>query len=143
MRPDILNPLFAEIDSLKGVGAALTRPLGRLGLARIVDLLFHLPTGMIRRVRVEKLDDASIGSVIGVIVTPVEYKSGGARSPFRISAVDSQGDWLTLTYFGGGGGYARKLLPLNEPKLVSGRLEQYGMERQIVHPDFVLTPDDG
>jgi ATP-dependent DNA helicase RecG len=143
MRPDILNPLFAEIEVLKGVGAALAKPLARLGLARVVDLLFHLPTGMVRRQRVEKLDDAPLGSVIAVEVTPVEYKAGGARSPFRISAVDSNGDWLTLTYFGGGGGYARKLLPLNEVKLVSGRLEQYGMERQIVHPDYVLSPDEG
>ena len=143
MRPDILNPLFAEIEALKGVGASLARPLARLGLARVVDLLFHLPTGLIRRMRVEKLDDAPLGSVISIEVTPVEYKSGGARSPFRISAMDSQGDWLTLTYFGGGGGYARKLLPLNELKLVSGRLEQYGMERQIVHPDYVLAPNEG
>jgi ATP-dependent DNA helicase RecG len=143
MRPDILNPLFTEIDALKGVGSALARPLGRLGLKRVVDLLFHLPTGMIRRVRVEKLDDASLGSVISVEVTPVDYKEGGARSPFRIQAIDSNGDWLTLTYFGGGGGYARKLLPLGEPKLVSGRIEQYGMERQIVHPDYVLSPDEG
>ncbi len=143
MRPDILNPLFAEIEALKGVGASLARPLARLGLARVIDLLFHLPTGLIRRMRVEKLDDAPLGSVISIEVTPIEYKSGGARSPFRISAVDSEGDWLTLTYFGGGGGYARKLLPLNELKLVSGRLEQYGMERQIVHPDYVLAPNEG
>ncbi|MFM9853582.1 MAG: ATP-dependent DNA helicase RecG [Sphingomonadaceae bacterium] len=143
MRPDILNPLFTEIEALKGVGSGLARPLGRLGLARIIDLLFHLPTGMIRRQRVEKLDDAPLGSVISVEVTPVEYKAGGARSPFRIQAVDSNGDWLTLTYFGGGGGYARKLLPLGVTKLVSGRLEQYGMERQIVHPDYVLAPEEG
>ena len=34
MRPDILNPLFAEITALKGVGAALSKPLEKLGLAR-------------------------------------------------------------------------------------------------------------
>ncbi len=49
MRPDILNPLFAEITALKGVGPALAKPLDRLGIARVLDLLFHLPTGWIDR----------------------------------------------------------------------------------------------
>ena len=43
MRPDILNPLFAEVQALKGVGPTLAKPLDRLGIARVVDLLFHLP----------------------------------------------------------------------------------------------------
>ena len=51
MRPDILNPIFAEIDALKGVGSALARPLERLGLRRAVDVAFHLPTGMVERKR--------------------------------------------------------------------------------------------
>jgi ATP-dependent DNA helicase RecG len=49
MRPDILNPLFAEVEALKGVGPQLAKPLSRLGLSRAVDLLFHLPTGFIDR----------------------------------------------------------------------------------------------
>ena len=140
MRPELLNPLFAEIEALKGVGAGLVKPLAKLGLARVVDLLFHLPTGLIARQRVARLDDATSGNHIIIEVTPVDYKQGAPRGPFRIHAVDAQGDYLTLTYFGGGGGYARKLLPLGEAKLVSGRLELYGQERQIVHPDHVLPP---
>ncbi len=142
MRPELLNPLFAEVEALKGVGTALARPLARLGLARVVDVLFHLPTGLIERRRVARLDDAPIGGNIIVEVTPVDYKQGSARGPFRIQAVDRAGDYLTLTYFGGGGGYARKLLPLGETKMVSGKLELYGQERQIVHPDHVLAPDE-
>jgi ATP-dependent DNA helicase RecG len=143
MRPELLNPLFAEIEVLKGIGAALSKPLARLGLSRVVDLLFHLPTGLIRRQRVEKLDDAELGTIISVEVTPIEYRQGGPRGPFRVIATDSNGDYLTLTYFGGGGGYAKKLLPLDQPRIVSGKVEQYGMERQIVHPDYVLTVEEG
>ncbi len=143
MRPELLNPLFAEIEVLKGIGAALSKPLARLGLLRVVDLLFHLPTGLIRRQRVEKLDDAELGTIISVEVTPIEYRQGGPRGPFRVIATDSNGDYLTLTYFGGGGGYAKKLLPLDQPRIVSGKVEQYGMERQIVHPDYVLPVEEG
>jgi RecG-like helicase len=54
MRPDILNPLFAEVEVLKGVGPQLAKPLKRLGLERVVDLLFHLPVSWIERKRVDR-----------------------------------------------------------------------------------------
>ncbi len=142
MRPELLNPLFAEVETLKGVGHALARPLGRLGLARMVDLLFHLPTGMVHRERVAKLDDAIIGANVIVDVTASDYRQGGGRGPMRILAEDSNGDWLSITYFGNAGGYARKLLPLGELRTISGKLELYGQERQIVHPDFVIPPEE-
>lgn len=141
MRPDLLNPLFAEIEVLKGIGPAVAKPLAKLGLSRIVDLLFHLPTGLVHRQRVARLDDANEGSVISVEVTPIDYRQAGPRGPFRVLAADCDGDILALTYFGGGGAYARKLLPLGEKKLVSGKLELYGQQRQIVHPDHVVPTD--
>ena len=142
MRPELLNPLFAEVETLKGVGSALAKPLARLGLARLVDVLFHLPTGAVTRHHVTRLDDATPGQQIGIVVTPVEHKQRGPRSPLRVHAVDAQGDYVSLIYFGSAPGYAKKLLPLNEAKLVSGKLELYGEERQIVHPDHILAPDE-
>jgi ATP-dependent DNA helicase RecG len=142
MRPDLLNPLFAEVEVLKGVGAAVAKPLAKLGLARVIDVLFHLPTGLVTRTRVERLDDAVPGEGVAVVVTPVQYKQGGMRGPLRVQAIDSAGDYLNLTYFGAHSGYAKKLLPLNEPKLVTGKLELYGQERQIVHPDQILAPEE-
>ena len=139
MRPDILNPLFAEVEVLKGVGPALAKPLKRLGLERVVDLLFHLPTGWIERKRVESVDEADAGSVVTVLVTPVDYRQGGPRAPFRVHATDRAGNYLTLTYFHNPG-WAKKQLPLGEPRVVSGRMERYGQELQIVHPDYVLPP---
>ncbi len=142
MRPDLLNPLFAEVEALKGVGPGIAKPLARLGLARVIDVLFHLPTGLVTRAQVARLDDAVPGGHVAVVVTPVDYKQGGPRSPLRVHAIDSAGDYLSLTYFGAHSGYARKLLPLGEPKLVTGKLELYGQERQIVHPDQILAPGD-
>jgi ATP-dependent DNA helicase RecG len=141
MRPEILNPLFAEIEALKGVGPAIAKPLERLGLKRAVDVLFHLPTGMIERRLIAGLDDALAGEMIAVEVTPVDYKQSGARGPFRVHATDVRGDYLSLVYFGGNPGWAKKQLPLGEPRLISGKLELYGQERQIVHPDHVLPVD--
>lgn len=143
MRPDILNPLFAEISLFKGVGPALARPLERLGLARAIDLAFHLPVSWVDRKLTDSLDMADAGRVIGTMLTPVEYRAGGStRAPFRVQAVDGQGHGVSLVYFGKNSGWPRKLLPLNEPKFVSGKLEAYGDNLQIVHPDHVLPPEE-
>lgn len=143
MRPDILNPLFAEVTALKGVGPGLAKPLDRLGLARAVDVAFHLPTGFIDREARTELDAADAGRVIAITLTPVAYRMGGsARSPARVQAVDGAGNHVTLVYFGGNSGWVKKLLPIGEPRWVSGKLEQYGQELQMVHPDHVLPIEE-
>ncbi|MGF7147532.1 ATP-dependent DNA helicase RecG [Sphingomonas zeicaulis] len=142
MRPDILNPLFAEVTALKGVGPALARPLERLGLARAVDVAFHLPTGLVERTRVHGLAMADVGRIISIVLTPFDYRQSGGRGPFRVFARDAGGDVVSLVFFGGGSGWARKLLPVEEPRLVSGKLESYGEHLQIVHPDHVLALDE-
>ncbi len=139
MRPDILNPLFAEVEVLKGIGPALAKPLKRLGLSRVVDILFHLPISWLERKRVELLDETDVGRIVSVVVTPVDYRQAGGRGPFRVFAADGAGNYLTLTYFNNPG-WAKKQLPLGEPKLVSGKLDRYGQELQMVHPDHVLEP---
>ncbi len=141
MRPEILNPLFAEATSLKGIGPALARPLERLGIARVIDLLFHLPTGWIDRVARDALDPVDIGRTITITLTPRDYRLSAGRGPVRVLAADAGGDIVSLVYFGGNSGWVKKLLPLGEPRRVSGRLESYGQELQIIHPDHVLPLD--
>src|SRR3954468_2513749 len=141
MRPEILNPLFAEVEVLKGIGPALAKPHKRPVLERVVDILLRLPTGWIERKRVDLLDMADAGGVVTVLVTPVDYRQGGPRGPFRALAADRAGNYLTLTFFNKPG-WAKKQLPLGAPKIVSGRMEMYGQDLQIVHPDYILEPKD-
>ncbi|WP_404714222.1 ATP-dependent DNA helicase RecG [Sphingomonas sp. MMS24-J13] len=143
MRPDILNPLFAEVEALKGVGPTLAKPLAKLNLKRAIDLVFHLPTGWIDRKAVAALDAADVGAIVTVTVTPTEYRIGRSpRAPSRVVALDQAGNSIALVFFGTNSGYAKKLLPLGEPRAISGKLEQYDQWLQIVHPD-VMTPEEG
>jgi ATP-dependent DNA helicase RecG len=143
MRPEILNPLFAEVEALKGVGPALARPLAKLGLHRVVDLLFHLPTAVVERRRVDMLDEGDAGRGIIVALTATDYRgSSSPRGPFRVRAVDGAGNAVSLVFFGGGSGWARKQFPLGETRIVAGRLDRYGTELQIVHPDQVVPPEE-
>ncbi|WP_010216706.1 ATP-dependent DNA helicase RecG [Sphingomonas sp. PAMC 26621] len=142
MRPDILNPLFAEVTALKGIGPALAKPLDRLGLARVVDVAFHLPTGWVDRFPRDELDMADSGRIIVITLTAVSYRSSNGRGPTRVQATDAKGNYVSLVYFGGHPGWAKKLAPLGEPRRVSGKLEHYGQDLQMVHPDYVLPLDE-
>lgn len=143
MRPDILNPLFAETASLKGVGPGLAKPLDRLALTRLKDLLYHFPTGWTYRKQVSLLDQADVGLNIIVRLVIVDHKSGGsARAPTRIHGCDADGNYVSLVFFGRNGGWARKQLPLGEERIISGKLEQYGQELQIIHPDHIAATGD-
>jgi len=143
MRPDILNPLFAEVTSLKGVGPGLAKPLERLRIARVVDVAFHLPTGHIDRFPRDELMMSDAGRVISISLTVKEHRvSSSPRGPTRVRAEDAAGNSVALVYFGGNSGWVKKLLPIGETKVVSGRLDLYGQDLQIVHPDLGDSTDD-
>src|SRR5262245_11067822 len=121
MRPDRLNPLFAETAGLKGVGPQLAKPLEKLGLMRIKDLAYHLPERFVERRVVEDLDAASVGENIVVALTVREHRSSSGRGPYRVLAEDTVGNICSLTYFGRSSYTAKKLLPAGEKRWIAGR----------------------
>ncbi len=138
MRPDVLNPLFAEVEALKGVGPGIAKALARLDLTRAIDLAYHLPTGVIERVKAPFASQALLGRIVVLEVTPVQVRAGSGKTPLRIFARDGDDNTLTLTFFNNPA-WAKKQLPLNQRRTVIGKLDAWGNEWQIVHPE-VLEP---
>ena len=144
MRPETLNPLFAETESLEGVGPKLKKPLDKLGLARVKDVAYHLPDRFVQRRSVADLDEAGVGEQIVVALTVTEHRaSPNNRAPHRVLAQDAKGNVCALVYFGKASYTARKLLPVGEKRWVAGKLEQYDQWLQIVHPDHVAEDSAG
>ncbi len=141
MRPAILNPLFAEVAALKGVGSAQVRQLARLKIERAVDLAFHLPTMVIDRLALDRVDETMVGRPIVVPLTPARHDRGGPRSPLRVAAVDRGGQWVDLTFFGQSATWAQTKLPIGVEKRIVGKLDRYGQKLQIAHPE--VMPMDG
>ena len=142
MRPDILNPLFAEVEAMPGVGPKVAKMLGKLGIGRIVDLLYHLPTGSIERIQVQAADGSLLGRNVILDLVPMDSRTPrSGRGPTRIFAADSAGNMISLVFFNNPG-WAKKQLPLGEARTVSGKLEAYGEEWQIIHPE-VSEPGKG
>ncbi len=138
MRPELLNPLFAEVEALKGIGPGIAKALARLDLTRAIDLVYHLPTGTIERVRAPFASQALLGRIVVLDVTPVEVRAGSGKAPLRIFARDGDDNTLTLTFFNNPA-WAKKQLPLHQKRTVIGKLDAWGQEWQIVHPE-VLDP---
>ena len=139
MRPDVLNPLFAESQTLDGVGPKLAKPLEKLGLTRVRDLLYHLPERFVTRRAITNLDEAGEGEQVIVALTPTEHRASRnpGRGPFRVLAQDEIGNICAITYFGRASYTGKKQLPVGEKRWVAGRLDRYGDMLQIVHPDHV------
>jgi ATP-dependent DNA helicase RecG len=144
MRPDRLNPLFADVEGLGGVGPKLKKPVDKLGLTRVRDVIYHLPERFVQRRAVADLDEASEGEQIVVALTPIEHRAArNGRGPYRVLAQDAKGNVLALTYFGRASYTAKKQLPVGETRWVAGRLDRYGDMLQIVHPDHVAASSAG
>jgi len=144
MRPLVLNPLFAALTSLPGVGPKLEKLYARLldrDGPRVIDLLLHLPSGVIDRRARPKLNEVLPGQVVTVAVKVEEHRPAPrhrARAPYRIVTSDDTGVTLTLTYFSARPDYLEKLLPVGETRYVSGTAEFYDGTLQMVHPDRVV-----
>src|SRR5437868_13455191 len=135
MRPEILNPLFTEVEALKGVGPQVAKLLKRLDLTRVVDLIYHLPTGAIERVRAPAASSELLGRNVILDLKPFEIRENrSGRGPMRIFASDGVGNTISLIYFNNPG-WAKRSLPMGQLRTVSGKLEAYGDEWQIIHPE--------
>lgn len=150
MRPNVLLPLFAEATSLKGVGARLAallrRLLGRTGAgeeARVIDLLLHVPTGVIDRRARPTVAGLVPGQVATLDVTVLKHVASppGSHRPYRIVCEDDTGV-IDLVYFHADRRYLEKLLPVGERRIVSGRIEAYAGTLQMPHPDHVVTAEE-
>jgi ATP-dependent DNA helicase RecG len=144
MRPALLNPLFAPVTSLSGVGPKQDRLLRYLldrdETPRLVDLLLHLPASVIDRRARPKIRDAMPGTVVTLEVTVDRHRPTPARNPrapHLVYASDETGD-VVLTYFRAQPGYVEKLLPVGAKRYVSGTAQMYDGTLQLTHPDRVV-----
>ena len=145
MRPNVLNPLFAPLSALPGIGPRLEKLFARLigrdsEPPRIIDLLFHLPTGFVDRRNQPKLSEVQPDTVVTVAVTIDRHRPpppNRPRAPYNIDASDET-NTLTITYFNARKDYLQKLLPKGELRYVSGTATLYDGHLQMVHPDRVV-----
>ncbi|MEF3047586.1 ATP-dependent DNA helicase RecG [Pseudotabrizicola sp. L79] len=141
-RPEVLYPLFADLETLEGVGPKSARAFEGLGVERPRDLLFLLPHSGVDRGRKE-----SVREVVPPVTVTIEVEVGvhfpprRKGGPYRVMVRDAQLDWA-LVFFHARADYLQRLLPTGQRRIVSGKIEMFDGIAQMVHPDHVLRPED-
>ncbi|WP_406720634.1 ATP-dependent DNA helicase RecG [Thioclava litoralis] len=140
-RPESLFPLFGKLESLPGIGPKLAQTLTQAGLEKPRDLLLTLPYSLVDRRPVPTVAGVPHGQVVTTEVTVLRHvKAARAGAPSRVIVEDAQAE-ITLVFFRGNDQWFQKQLPLGERRIVSGKVEIYEGRAQIVHPDFILLPE--
>lgn len=142
MRPSVLDPLFAPVTGLPGVGPKVAEHLQTLLVpagapVRVRDLLFHLPSGIVDRRRRAEIATAPEGTLVTLQLRIDRHQPGATKAqPARVLAHDETGE-IALTYFRAQAKWLESLLPVGEEMVVSGKVEWFNGRPQMVHPEFV------
>ena len=142
MRPPILNALFAPVTALPGVGPRLGKLVEKVAGPKVVDLLWHLPSGIIDRRYAPRIAEAKDGAV-ATITGRVEQHAAprNPRAPYKVRLADATGT-LELVFFRPRPDYLEKALPVGAERVVSGRVEYYDGVPQMTHPDHIGAPEE-
>ncbi|NVK35862.1 MAG: ATP-dependent DNA helicase RecG [Rhodobacteraceae bacterium] len=149
MRPMVLDPLFAPVSTLPGVGPKIAKLLSEFigsrpeSDATVADLLFHIPHSVIDRRHRPGIAYSENGDVVTLDVTIDRHHPGprGGKVPYRITAFDDTGS-ISFVFFHPRRDWLEKQFPPGERRIVSGKVEWFNERPQMVHPDYVLAPDE-
>jgi ATP-dependent DNA helicase RecG len=147
MRPSLLNPLFAEITSLKGVGEKQAKLFGKaLGreqqTVRILDLVLRLPSGMVDRRHRCTIAELPQQGIVTLEITVGKHKPPPNKPgiPYRVLVHDDTGT-MTLVFFKVFADHIKGTLPEGERRFISGSIDWYSGEPQMAHPDYIVTEE--
>lgn len=135
-RPFILDPLFRHITTLPGVGPKNAPLMERLvGGPKILDMLWHTPIDFIDRRFSPLIKDAPNGKVATFAVRVEKHFPSARRGmPYRVRCIDETGA-VSLVFFKASKAWMEKSYPVGKEMIVSGKVEYYQGNPQIVHPD--------
>ena len=150
MRPDQLAPLFGSARGLTGVGPRLETLLKKAvrmppGIAepRVIDLLWHLPTGVIDRRASPTIASALPGTIATLEVRVMKHRPsprGNTKAPYKVSCEDDTGQ-IDLVFFHAERQFIERQLPVGATRFISGRIEHYNDRVQMTHPDYIVSPE--
>src|SRR5215469_14323881 len=138
MRPEILFPLFAPVETLTGVGPKILPLVEKLAGPLVRGVLFLQPQGLIHR-RPTSAAHAREGEVQTLKVKlEAHFPSPRPAVPWKIRAYDGTA-FLTLVFFKGHSPHLQRQHPVGAERVVSGKVERFGGELQIAHPDYLVA----
>ena len=131
--------IFSNVSELKGVGQQFVKYLKKKKIEKIKDILLNLPYSETDRSKIFKLNELEIGRVQTIKVFVKKLNFPRIRNlPNKINCEDETGK-IDIVYFNSREGYMRKLFPLNNWIIISGKITYFNKRYQITNPDYVTT----
>ena len=137
-RPFEIDPLFRGLTTLPGLGPRNGKLVEKLVEGpRVADLLFHGPADFIDRRFTCPLSQAPNGKMLTTQVRVEKHYQNERKSlPYRVKCTDGSGT-VMLVFFHAKKGWIEKLLPLGSERVISGKIEYFQGQIQMVHPEVV------
>ena len=133
--------IFNDVNELKGVGPQLSKYLKKKKIEKVKDIILNLPYSETDRSKLYKLNELEIGKIQSIKVIVKKLNFPRIRNlPNKIICEDETGK-IEIAYFNSREGYLRKLYPLNEWVIISGKINYFNKKYQITNPDYVTTLD--
>ena len=133
--------LFSNVDTVPGVGKKISTYLRKKKIEKVSDLLWDLPYSLTDRSESTTLDKLEIGKIFTVKVRVVKYSFPRIRNlPNKIICKDNFGE-INLIFFNSREGYIRKILPLNEWVVVSGKINYFKNKYQMTNPTYITKTE--
>ena len=131
--------IFDSISTLRGVGPQLSKYLKKRKIEKIKDIILNLPYSETDRSKIVRLNELEVGTIRSIKVKVKKLNFPRVRNlPNKIICEDETGK-IEIVYFNSREGYLRKLFPLNEWVIISGKINFFNKKYQITNPDYVTT----
>ena len=139
-RPEILFACFAQLINLPGIGPQTANIMSKRIGNFTIDLAFYLPISLINRTASPDINKTIDGQIVTLIVTILSMDIPGAKQarPARIIAENETGH-IEIIYFRARADHLKSLYKIGESVVVSGRIDFFNKQKQITHPDYVVS----
>ena len=134
--------IFNKVNNLKGVGPQLSKYLKKKRIEKIKDVILNLPYSETDRSKISKLNSLEVGKIQSIKVKVMKLNFPRIRNlPNKINCEDETGK-IDIVYFNSREGYLRKLFPVNNWVIISGKISYFNKKYQITNPDYVTSLDN-
>ncbi len=139
-----LESLITPVQYLKGVGPYVASLLNKLGIKTVEELLYHLPDRYLDRQKIEKISNlkAGIDQVVEAeVVAFGEVQLGRSRRKIFQAVFSDSSGLLHAKWFNYYSSSSSKQFKVGKKAVLSGVVEFYRNEKQIIHPEIEWQSD--
>ena len=131
--------IFSDVNKLKGVGKQLSKYLRNKKIEKIKDIILNLPYSETDRSRIVDLNALEVGKIQTIKVFVRKLNFPRIRNlPNKVLCEDKTSK-IEIVYFNSREGYLRKLFPIGQQVIISGKVNYFSNKYQMTNPDYVTT----